>query len=128
MGRLEAVHVRSTGVTVQLFHGTARGSAQVPIDHFPSVQWAEQHIGRWVLLNDRTGGAQAVPGPNEIISHAVDKKTNELVLTCVICKAEMGRLPEGIAKKGQRAMIGEVKLILQGHLLNFHPEILETIK
>jgi hypothetical protein len=128
MGRIEAVHVRSSGVTVQLFHGSARGHSLAPIDLFPSVKWAEENIGRWIVLGDRPGAAKLVPGPNEIISHSVDPKTNELVLRCVLCKAEMGRLPKSITKKGPRTIIDQVKLILQAHLPNFHPEIMEAVK
>jgi hypothetical protein len=128
MGRIDAVHVRSTGVTVQLFHGAAGHPAEVPIDLFPSVAWAEQSIGRWVFLNGQPGGAKVVLGPNELISHAVDEKTNELVLSCVLCKVEMGRLPESITKEGPGPMIEAVKLMLGDHLTKAHPEILEAIK
>jgi hypothetical protein len=40
----------------------------------------------------------------------------------------MGRLPKSITKKGPRTIIDQVKLILQAHLPNFHPEIMEAVK
>lgn len=128
MGRIDAVHVRSTGVTVQLFHGADRLPLLIPIDLFPSVDWAEQNIGRWVFLNGKPGAAKIVLGPSELIGHTVDPETNELVLGCVLCKVEMGRLPEGITKDGPRPMIEAVRRILQDHLTETHPEILDSLK
>lgn len=111
-----------------LSRGPAGPSFEVPIDLFPSVAWAEQNIGRWVLLTT-AGAARVVPGPDELCARRIDAVTGDLVLVCALCSdTELGRLSREDAKAGNASMVDQIKRMIMVHLKEGHPEILDSIK